>query len=85
MSEDTNTLKPMIERTIGATVMEYMKNYEPQRLLSQLNQDALQLLEQIRGILNDDSLDDSTCYQKIEAIVTTFHRHGIPTARHDFG
>lgn len=85
MSEETYIQRLMMERTIGAAVLDCVRNYEPQHLLSELNQNALQLLEQNREILDDDSLDDPECFQKIEAIVVAFHRHGLPTVRHDFG
>lgn len=85
MSEETYMQKLMLEQSIGAAVLEYMKNYEPQRLQSKMNQDALQLLEQIREILDDNSLDDPACFQKIEAITAAYRQSGIPTVRHDFG
>lgn len=85
MSEEAYMQKLMMERAIGTAVLEYVRGYEPQRLLSEMNSDALRLLEQIREILEDDSLDDPECFQKIEAIVTAFQRYGLPVARHDFG
>ena len=40
----------------------------------------------IRSILADDSLSDETCFQKIEAIVSTLEDMGIFCGiRHDFG
>ena len=44
------------------------------------------LLEQIRQILADDTLDDPECFQRIEAIVSLLESNGIDCGtRHDFG
>ncbi len=43
-------------------------------------------LKEIRNILDDDSLDDATCFQKIEEIVCVFEEMGFNGgSRHDFG
>lgn len=42
-------------------------------------------LEQIRAVLNDDSLDDPNCFYRIEAIVAAFEAMGSDGgSRHDF-
>ena len=44
------------------------------------------LLERIRQILADDTLDDPECFQRIEQIVCELERSGIDCGtRHDFG
>ena len=43
-------------------------------------------LKEIRNILDDDSLDDATCFQTIEEIVCVFEEMGFNGgSRHDFG
>lgn len=43
-------------------------------------------LRRIKTILEDDSLDDSECFQQIEEIVCTFEELGSSCGgRHDFG
>lgn len=45
-----------------------------------------QALAQIKDIIADESLDDPTCFQKIEAIVKIFEDMGSDGGgRHDFG
>lgn len=45
-----------------------------------------QTLEAIKAVLEDDSLSDPECFQKIEAIVCAFERLGSGGGgRHDFG
>ncbi len=46
--------------------------------------EAVELLEKIRAILDDDSLADPECFHRIDAIVDAFQSAGIPTARHDW-
>lgn len=45
---------------------------------------ALQALNQIQAVLNNDSIDDSNCLLKIDEIVTIFYSHGLDTSRHDW-
>jgi len=45
-----------------------------------------QMLLKIRSILDDDTLSDASCFQKIEAIVCAFEEIGSSgRSRHDFG
>lgn len=44
------------------------------------------MLERIKAILEDNSLDDKDCFEKIESIVCLFEEIGVHCgARHDFG
>ncbi|WP_191379658.1 hypothetical protein [uncultured Flavonifractor sp.] len=43
---------------------------------------ALSLINQIREILDDQNLDDPTCFQRIDAIVSAWHEAGLETDRH---
>lgn len=85
MLEAAATEKLMYEQVIGAAVLEYMKYCEPQLLSLKLDSEAVTVLSEIQAVLDNETLDDPECFQKIEAIVTTFHRHGLYTSRHDFG
>ena len=45
-----------------------------------------QTLCKIKGIIEDDRLDDSECFQKIEEIIRAFEEIGSGAgSRHDFG
>lgn len=85
MFEDAHIGKPLLEQMVGVAVLRYMKTYEPQSLLLELDSEATRILRQIQTILDDETLDDPACFHKIEAIVSTFQRHGLSTSRHDFG
>ena len=44
-----------------------------------------QTLRKIRAVLDDDTLDDAACFQRIEAIISALEAIGIGSSRHDFG
>lgn len=79
---DSTLPEQLIATAIGREVLAHL---DRQSLVREVQSESVALLEEVRRILDDDSLDDPACFHKIEAIVTTFHRHGVPTARHDFG
>ena len=64
---------------------EVLSHLDPQNLVREAQSEAINLLEEIKQILDDGSLKDQERFQRIEAVVTAFQRYGIPTARHDFG
>lgn len=59
---------------------------EKQSLLAELMKDAAcRALEDIRKVLDDDRLDDRTCFWKIEEIVKIYEEIGSNGgSRHDF-
>lgn len=79
---DLSLSEELIALTIGRDVLSYLQN---QSLAREAQCEAVHLLEEIRCILDNDTLDDPECFYKIEAIVSAFHAHGIDTTRHDFG
>ena len=72
-------------RAIGWKILEYLRQTGSKEAVTEMERDALCILEKIRKILNDDSLDDPDCFQRIELIVNTFYTNGIDTSRHDWG
>lgn len=79
---DWSISEALTAQAIGREVLKYMG---AEHFSSIVHSDAVQVLDQIQSVLDDDSLDDPECFQKIEAIVTAFQRYGISTPRHDFG
>ena len=74
-------------RSLGWEIMKYLQQEKDhlQALRQEVNMDALRVLEKIQRILNDDTLDDPECFERIELIVRTFYANGISTSRHDWG
>jgi len=56
-----------------------------EKLSVNVNREALETLEKIQHVMNDESLEDPECFQKIEKIVEIFHTKGIQNTRHDWG
>lgn len=44
-----------------------------------------QMLKKIKAVVDDGSLDDATCFRKIEEILVVLEDNGISVSRHDFG
>lgn len=59
-------------RSLGWEVMTFLRQNE---------NDLLDLQQEV----NNDTLDDPECFQRIELIVQTFYANGISTRRHDLG
>ncbi len=71
-------------RAIGWSVLTWLKEEHEEVLPRSLEGDAVRVLENIRTILDDNTLDDPDCCQRIELIVRTFYANGLQTSRHDW-
>jgi len=70
---------------IGQEMLKYLKEAEILKGLElKTESKALQILEEIRRVLDDSSLDDPECFHRIEAIVKVMEANGIHTTRHDW-
>ncbi len=70
-------------KCIGQEVLNYVKSRGVD-VDRQVHDEAVALLEQIKAILDDDSLSDLECFHRIDAMADAFQTAGIPTARHDW-
>ena len=50
-----------------------------------IDSESYKVLEQIKQIMDDDSLIDKDCFLKIEAILCVLEQNNIFCNRHDFG
>ena len=51
-----------------------------------VNLECYKIILEIKAVIEDDSLDDPECFEKIEEIITVFEKHGLGCDfRHDFG
>ncbi|MBE6008213.1 MAG: hypothetical protein E7235_03325 [Lachnospiraceae bacterium] len=74
----------IIEDFLKKEIMEYCKNnnYDFAKIVEN---NSYQLLDMVRRIIRDDSLDDNECFNKIEKIVRLFEENGINTgSSHNF-
>jgi hypothetical protein len=55
------------------------------QIMSLLKERCFEILVEIRETLDDDSLEDDTCFFKIEKIVSIYENQGLDGGtRHDF-
>ena len=68
-------------------INELMRKFSGQFDVSSIINDVCyQTLQKIKAIIEDDSLEDSECFMKIEEIVQVFEHLGSNGGgRHDFG
>lgn len=72
-------------QAIGKQVLKYLLKEGVLDMLAQETESAaLRVLSEIQTILNDDEMDDPSCFRRIDAIVNAFHTQGLSTVRHDF-
>lgn len=68
---------------VGKIVMDHMQRVHPAIISAAVESQAVQTLEAIRCVLNNDRLDDPECYQRIDSLVTLFFQElDIKTSRH---
>lgn len=72
-------------RAIGWQVLDYLRSEHTGEVAKEIEGDALRILEKIQTILNDETLDDPECFERIELIVKVFYTNGLSTDRHDQG
>lgn len=74
-------------QTLGWEVLKYLKANDEHllELRKETGGEALRILEEIQRVLDDDTLDDPECFERIERIVKIFHANNISTGRHDWG
>lgn len=74
-------------QSLGWEVLRFLKREEGNllSLCREADSEALRVLEEIRRVLDDDTLDDPDCFRRIEAVVKAFHADDISTTRHDWG
>ncbi len=70
-------------KCIGQEVLKIVKSRGVD-MDQRVHDEAVELLEKIRAILDDDSLPDPACFHRIDAMVDAFQTAGLPTARHDW-
>ena len=75
--------KLMIEAGVNITI----GGEDTREIMESMVKDtAMQMLKEIRDVLNDHTIDDPTCFERIEKLVEIYEAHGLDGgSRHDFG
>ena len=58
---------------LGGVVWDFVSHLTPAQLLAAMDSAALETLRAIRDILEDDTLEDPECVQRIDAILSAFY------------
>lgn len=78
-------VKQIYAKALGDFVLSYLEAQGFPPLPHTVETRALETISKIKTILDDQTLDDSDCYGRIEAIVEEFYNTGLYTFRHDWG
>ncbi len=71
-------------RAIGTEALKYlMETWTPEALALKAEGRALKALEDIRRVLDDDTLNDPECFHRIQAILNVLEEYDIYSTRHD--
>ena len=80
---DEWTAKQLCASAIGECAIMFLDTLMEGELAIMSESAAISLISQIKEILDDQSIDDPTCFMRIDAIVDAFLATGISTQRHD--
>ena len=77
--------KELLAHAIGTEIVRYLEEENAVEAAKRgAEHQAAKVLEEIQAILDDESLEDPECFQRIEQIVNTFQKHNLSTTRHDW-
>lgn len=73
----------LLVRVIAQELLELADFTNDVSLVHKVNSEAVQILSEIKKVLDDPELDDSECFYRIDSIVDIFYQAGISTQRHE--
>ena len=76
------TARQLCANAIGNYIITYLDCLSDEAIAHMTALCAVQLLRRIKEIVDDEALDDPTCFQRIDAIVSAWHEAGLETDRH---
>ncbi len=77
-------LKSIYARAMGELTLRFLESVGQDAIVPVMESKALDVISQIKAILDDETLNDRECFQRIEAVVNVFEANGIDTTRHDW-
>ena len=79
-----NIVEALQYAAIGKLVLDYMGRLHPVVLQDAMDRRAIQTLEAVRCVLENDSLNDVECCERIENLIRLFYQElGIKINRHN--
>ena len=81
-NDDFSIEEALYAQAIGQQMLNYGKQYPIQSLVSLINSEAISVIKEIKTVLDNDRLDDPSCFYRIDEIVRIFQMHHLSTERH---
>ncbi len=82
-SRELTVQESLWAKSMGQEILKFVKSRGVE-MDQRVHDEAVELLEKTKTILDDDSLSDPECFYRIDAMVDAFQTAGVPTARHDW-
>lgn len=70
-------------KVIAQEMLRCTRHTGHQIMAGHVDSEAVRILSEIKKVLDNKSLDDPECFDRIEAIVNIFFRAGLSTRRHE--
>lgn len=77
-------LKAVYVRAIGELTLKFWESVKREELVPVMESKALDIIAEIKAVLDNEALNDKECFQRIEDIITILQANGIDTTRHDW-
>jgi len=74
---DVEILRTLFATSIGNEVLNYVDTLDEHQLKISADSQALELLSEIKEILNDQTLKDPDCFRRIDAIIRAYEDRGM--------
>lgn len=82
LSFDQSVVDELWVRAVAQEMLRFAKSTGEETLARGVDSEAVRILTEIKGVLDDPELDDPECFLRIDAIVDVFYRAGLSTRRH---
>lgn len=79
---DEPILKDLYAKSLGDLIMTYYERISPADIFQKAESNALALIAEIKNILDDRTLSDPDCFQRIDRMVSAFYQAGLSASRH---
>ena len=80
---DPSVVDELWVRVVAQEMLRYAKSTGEETMARRVDSEAVRVLSEIKQVLDDPSLNDPECFERIEAVVDIFFRAGLSTRRHE--
>lgn len=80
---DPSVVDELWVRVVAQEMLRYAKSTGEETMARRVDSEAVRVLSEIKQVLDDPSLNDPECFDRIDAIVDAFYQAGLSTHRHE--